>query len=134
MKTQITLLDQTFNISATQKDRVQNWGGDCYKIKVNNIQFTFTNSQANVGQDLSEDDLKFAFRCFINDAQCAEYLDFEDFCSGFGYEQYDEYEMGENKESKKIYNACKQSLKSAERLTDLDLRDVLNEMSEQGIE
>jgi len=134
MKTQVQLLGDVFNISATKKDRVNNWGGDCYKIKVNNIQFTFTNSQANIGQELSEDDLKFAFRCFIQDAQCVECADFHEFCEEFGYNRYDDFTEGLNKESKKIYNACNRSLKSAGRLTDLDLCDILCELSEQGIE
>lgn len=127
MKAQITLLDQVFNISAVPKDKVNNWGGDCYTVKVNNIQFTYTNSVANTGHELSEDDLLFAFRCFISDAQAVEYSDFEEFCNEFGY-------YFENSESKQTYNACKRSLKSAQRLTDLDLCDLLNEMSEQGIE
>lgn len=134
MRTQITLLDQVFNISATPKDKVNNWGGDCYTVKVNNIQFTYTNSVAAIGHKLSGDDLLFAFRCFISDAQAVEYSDFEEFCYQFGYEECNDNYTGRNKESNRIYNACKRSLKSAQRLTDLDLCDLLNEMSDQGIE
>jgi len=126
MRTNITLLDQKFNISAATTDKSNNWGGDCYKIKVNDIQFTYTNSLSNVGKELNESDLLYAFRCFISDVQCVEDADFHEFCGEFGYDF--------DKESKSIYNACCRSLKSYNRLTSLDACDLLNELSEKGIE
>ena len=37
-------------------------------------------------------------------------------------------------EAKKIYNKCVRSAKSYEKLTSLDAYDILDELSEQGIE
>jgi hypothetical protein len=93
--------------------------------------FTFYDSQHNYEQgkeDLEADDLKEAFRCFLDDAQDAV-GGFPDFCSEFGYDQ-------DSRRAYRMFKACERSM---EKVQDLDINlnelcDVLNALSEQGIE
>jgi hypothetical protein len=115
-------LHNAFNISVCR--RLDSGG----KISRN---FTFYDSQHNYEEgkeDLEADDLKEAFRCFIGDAQAAV-GGFPDFCSEFGYDQ-------DSRRSYRMFKACERSM---EKVQDLginlnELCDVLNALSEQGIE
>lgn len=51
---------------------------------------------------------------------------FEDFCADLGYEQYDDFTGGENKRSRRIYNAVKREYESVSRV----FGDVLEQLAE----
>lgn len=95
------------------------------------VSFDFYGSQADFEKgvkDLTEDDLKLAFRSFIEDSVGGS-QDFNDFCA----------EMGMSNDSIKalnIWKSCKKSTRKAERLgMGKGCRyDVLNELSEMGIQ
>lgn len=95
------------------------------------VSFDFYGSQADFEKgvkDLTEDDLKLAFRSFLEDSVGGS-QDFEEFCR----------EMGMSNDSIKalnIWKVCQKSTKKAERLgMGKGCRyDVLNELSEMGIE
>jgi len=94
-------------------------------------QFKFYDSQANFERgkmDLTEEDLKYCFRCFIEDGLSGSET-FEDFCSGFGLST-------DSIRALKIYKSCQKTLKKLFDLgiTENELTDIINELSEKGIE
>jgi hypothetical protein len=93
--------------------------------------FTFYDSQANYEKgidDLDEFTLKWAFRCFLDDGLSATY-DFEEFCGEFGYDT-------DSRRAERMYKACQRSLDKLRDLGifDSELCDMINALSEQGIE
>ena len=79
-------------------------------------------------KDLTEEGLKDAFRCLIDDGNAGD-MSFEDFCSEFGYDT-------DSRKAEKIHKECGEIL---DKLLDLgllesELPDILNELSEQGVE
>ncbi len=93
--------------------------------------FSYYGSQADYEAhktDLTEEELKQALRCIIEDANSGT-MDFKEFCSEFGYDT-------DSRRAEKIYNACKNSLMKVRDLGffDSELIDALNELQEQGIE
>ena len=82
--------------------------------------FEFWNSNAT-GEITTESDLIGAFYCFVSDARIGE-EDYYDFIHEFGYE--------ENSGSRKIHKMCCKSLEQFNRVVDLDISDVLNDLQE----
>lgn len=79
-------------------------------------------------QDLTKEDLKWAFRCIIEDGNSGT-MNFEEFCDEFGYDI-------DSRRAERIWNEC---VNTMEKLIDLGINtvefsDILNELSEQGIE
>jgi len=94
-------------------------------------RFKYYDSQANFEKgktDLTEEDLKYCFRCFIEDGLDSTQT-FEDFCDGFGYST-------DSIRALKIYKSCQKTLKKLFDLgiTENELTDIINELSEKGIE
>ena len=94
------------------------------------VSFDFYGSQADFEKgvkDLTEPELKLAFRNFLEDALSGS-QDFEEFCR----------EMGMSNDSIRalnIWKSCKKSMRKAERLGMASMCfDALNELSEMGIE
>lgn len=106
-----------------------------FKISVTldkvNKDFNFYGSMADYEagkQDLTEEELKYTFKCLISDGESGN-MDFEEFCGEFGYDT-------DSRRAEKIWNEC---IKSMEKLIDfgintVELSDIINELSEQGIE
>ena len=78
-----------------------------------------------------------ALYCILMDSNSIEYTrDFSDFCSEFGYNEYDytcsyfpyRYIRKENKEAKKVYNAC---MKTYEALHDIFSNDELEQLQDE---
>ena len=93
--------------------------------------FQFFDCMANYQKgivDLSEQGLKLAFRSFVDDASYAT-MDFKHFCSELGYEE-------DSRRAEKIHKLCKKTLAKAESLgfPESEIYDIINELSEQGIE
>ena len=106
-----------------------------FNIKITNDsnisrEFDFYDSMANYEankEDLTEEDLKIAFRWIIDDG-IAGSLNFEDFCSEGGYNT-------DSREAERTYKLCEESL---EKLNDLgilenELSNIIEELSEQGV-
>ena len=78
--------------------------------------------------ELNREDTLLAFRCFVDDALSGS-MEFEEFCNEYGYDE-------DSRRAEKIHRACKQSYN---KMLDLgffesELYDVLNELSEKGVE
>jgi hypothetical protein len=127
MKTTVSACETTFNLTAVHS---QSKDGHCggrnahYRVYVSSngerTAFDFFQSIANPVMK-NERDILFAFQCFVSDA-INGHFSYEVFCSEFGYD--------ENRESKRIYNACKLSAKKLEKF-DVDNYDLYNEMQEK---
>jgi len=70
----------------------------------------------------SENDLLYAFECFIRDAMSAE-QGFEDFCSEFGYDS-------DSRSVERIYKACERALNKFDRVVSEDIYEFSNELQE----
>jgi hypothetical protein len=77
--------------------------------------------------ELTEQDLMFCFRCFIEDAEEGNKT-FEEFCGDLGYDK-------DSRRAEKIYKACGRQLKKALDLGIFasELCDILNDLSDKGI-
>lgn len=85
--------------------------------------FEFWASNANP-RISNEQDLMGALYCYLSDAQAGE-MDYEEFCSEFGYEWYD-------RKSKQVWKKCQQSAESFRRVFfNYDVCDLLNEIQEE---
>ena len=78
--------------------------------------------------ELTEKELLWAFRCFLEDALAGSY-DFKEFCREFGYSE-------DSIKALRIYRECEKQLKKAYDLGifESELVDMLNELSNMGIE
>ena len=107
----------------------RNYHNHIITVKNNNTnrltRFEFWNSIAE-GEIIREKSLLEAFRCFVSDAAYGDY-DLDDFFAELGY--YDHAKAGI-----KAYKACKNQKRKAKRVIEHDLYDLLNEMSDDGIE
>ena len=55
------------------------------------------------GKDtMTDQDRLFALQCLVDDARSGGFMDFEEFCSEFGYEAFE----GSKKDAPRIYKAC----------------------------
>ena len=72
----------------------------------------------------TEQELLFAFYCFLSDGQGSRY-GFSEFCSEFGYDE-------DSRKAYKIFKACEKSLKKAERIgIDEDMAcEIMNDLQE----
>ena len=72
----------------------------------------------------TEQELLFAFYCFLSDGQGSRY-GFEEFCSEFGYDT-------DSRRAYKTFKACEKSLHKAERIgIDEEMAcDIMNDLSE----
>lgn len=143
MKTTIIVLDKTFELKSklsrsgvnfpnSESDTIHNE----FTVSVTNKdkvtrRFKYYDSQANYEagkNDLTEEDLKCCFRCFIEDGLSGSET-FEDFCSNFGYST-------DSIRANRIYKLCQKSLEKLFDLgiTESELTDILNKLSEMGIE
>lgn len=108
-------------------DMPDNWNH--HKISVKNtetgtkISFDFWASLAEPKLS-SEYDVLNAFYCFITDA-IAGAEDFEEFCGNFGYDPYED-----RKKAQKVHKSCQKSTEKYQKLTDEDMYDLANELSE----
>ena len=109
--------------------RPRNYHNHIITVRNNNTnkltRFEFWNSISE-GEIKKEDSLLFAFRCFVDDAISGSY-DLDDFFAEFGY--YDHAKVGI-----KAYKACQNQKRKAKRVIEQNLYDLLNEMSDDGIE
>ena len=105
-----------------------NWGAikdNQYLVFLKNLEsgeqcsFRYWSSNTVYRSMHTNHDLIFAVECFLSDAISGS-NSFEEFCHELGYDLYDDYSGGYNKKSKKIYNACKRSYKSALRVVGND--------------
>lgn len=137
-KTKIEVNGRCFEISAGKGQAVEKWGAwrNRFRIYVKDSQkdnaWTYFNFYDSVmhfeeGREyLTEEDLKFAFRCFLEDA-LAGLLDFEDFLAEFGYDE---------REGKRIWKDCQKQFEKAKKLgfeNEEDLADALNELTEKRV-
>ena len=114
-----------YEISAVHEQKYKSkWGAlkdNQYRIYVKNLKteekcsFRFWNSNTVYRPIKTNYELIGALDCFISDAISATYS-FEEFCDEFGYDRFDDYYDGYNKEAKRIHNACKRSYQSAIRV------------------
>ena len=121
-------------IKGSRGVEVYKWGNFRYKFIItiknkdtnNEIRFAFFDSVNNYYKNktrLDKEGLKAAFECFLLDCQAA-FLDYEDFINEFGYTN--------NKEAKKVYQACQLQLERARKLgLDEDLIiDYINSLNQ----
>lgn len=124
----LTRVNATVTIDFIKKGLVPHWNDNAlhniYKVTVkrNGKQYTynFHDSIHNTQNNISPDEYDVL--------ACLEKYDvgsFEDFCSEFGYDAFDEYGRT-NKETKKIYNAVVKEFEGVERV----FGDVLEEFAE----
>lgn len=73
---------------------------------------------------LTDEGLCNAFNCFVSDALAGD-MDFEMFMAEFGYD------WKKIKEAKKIWQACKESLKKLQSIYKGDIYDLANFLKEQ---
>jgi len=92
-----------------------------FKISITNLEtkkriyFNFFDSIANYQankQELTRDDLIFALYCFLSDS-ISGYYTFENFINEYGY---NDQSLNEYPRIKKIYNACINSRKKADKI------------------
>lgn len=102
-----------------------------YKFRVyvtyNGKKASFTymtsyNDWLNGVEELSDDDFRNAFSCFLTDA-ISSADSFDDFCYAFDY-------SNDSIKALRIYKTCKRSYKSATRLFGNSLSDVLEDLGE----
>jgi len=147
-ETELKVLDKTFKIKSKYIDTVvgfpnsekDNMEHNVFRVSVTRIfndrdkitrSFKMYGSYADYekGKDYQmEDDLKFNFRCFINDAIYGT-MSFEDFCGEFGYDV-------DSRRAEKIWKLCKKTLNKTNDLgiSESELYDIVNKLSEMGIE
>jgi hypothetical protein len=81
----------------------------------------------------TENDLLGALGCLFSDASCASST-FADFCAELGYEEYDEETGSKNKESMRVYKACKESIDKLRKLGIYSKRQqFMDDLSEKGL-
>ena len=71
----------------------------------------------------SEYDVLNAFYCFVGDAISGK-MDFEEFCSEFGYDN-------DSRTAERTWKACKRAAAKLERIYDGDIYDLANELGDQ---
>lgn len=104
-------LHNKFNVSVTNTENQ------------NCISFDFygsTNDFNNAVTEIENDDLLSAFECFISDS-IAGMLEFDDFCSEFGYDN-------DSRSAERIHKECLKSLAKAQVIIDADLYEFANEL------
>jgi len=145
-ETEITILDKKFKIGGKYIKTIRGFPNsedkmlhNVFRISVTRIfdsgdkitkHFKYHGSYAEYEEgkkELNDFDLKWAFRCFIEDATAGR-MEFDDFCNEFGYSDL--------RRAKKIWKECKKQL---EKIYDLcifesELYDIINELSKRGIE
>ncbi len=94
-------------------------------------KFDWYDSYANMQAGktaMTQDDMKYAFKAVVEDAISGT-MEFEDFCSEYGYDE-------DSRRAEKIHNECKKTLIKVVELgfNQSDLSDVVNNFSELGIE
>ena len=87
------------------------------------------------GKDtMTDQDRLFALQCLADDARSGGFMDFEEFCSEFGYEAFE----GSKKDAPRVYAACQRIHKKFELLglgEEDDLIWIANQASgEDGID
>ena len=112
------MLHNKFKITVTNEDKISR-----------EFDFYGSNAEYKAGKnDLSEFDLKWAFRCFIEDSNSGD-MNFKNFCNGYGYDT-------DSRRAERIWKSCQKSLN---KLIDLglprkELPAILDELSKQNIE
>lgn len=96
-------------------------------IKYNGKQYT-TTYQCNAKQTPKEKDI---IECLLLDADSFDNTNgIEDFANEFGYELYDDYSYGYNKETERIYKACERTSKAIHRMfTDEEMEMIYEEVN-----
>ena len=89
------------------------------------ITFDYWQSIKQV-KNASPKDLLFAFRSFLEDAISGDQT-FKDFCDDFGYNN-------DSIKDQKIYSACQDSLDKAHQIGVYNISDLLETLSNEGIE
>lgn len=112
----------------------KNWDSDYtnynnHKVTVKNLDtgkwtwFEFWESIRDV-EIQTEDQLLFAFYCFLMDALAGE-MEFLDFCNEYGYDSFDQ-------RAKKTWRACKKDAEKVKRiLPGVDTNEIVNELQEE---
>lgn len=127
-------------ISASKGTAVMNERGHYvydYRCKVqsdatdSHVFFHFTGSEHDYDQGkrgLAGDDLLYAFRCFVSDAEAGQ-QSFADFADEFGYDI-------DSRSAHATWLACKRSAAKWDRLwhRPVEPGDVLDELSRMGVE
>ena len=112
------------------------WSADERQQNYNNHIITVINTDTNKKTNFefwgsiinpeiqTEQELLFAFYCFLSDGNGAQY-GFEEFCSEFGYDT-------DSRKAYKIFKVCEKSLAKAERIgIDEDAAcDIINDLQE----
>lgn len=98
------------------------WGGEYVKDQ-HNIKVTIDDKDITFNyfcnNDLDEDDLIFAFYCFLSDGiTYVDYLNIDDFQDAFGYSKVSE--------CLKVYNDCKEAYYKWSEFTDIDIFEINN--------
>lgn len=98
------------------------WGGE-YVRDQHNIKVTIDDKDISFNyfcnNDLGEDDLIFAFYCFLSDGiTYLDYQNMDDFQDAFGYSKVSE--------CLKVYNGCKEAYYKWSEFTDIDIFEINN--------
>ena len=85
--------------------------------------------QCNIKETPTTKDIMY---CLLLDANCYDTTrDIKEFAEEFGYELYDDDYDGYNKETERVYKACKKTSEAMHRLfTDEELETLYNETNE----
>ena len=139
MKTTIKVLGKEFEIKAeliAEGISVPHWNDNKYQHNYFKV-FVFspeTKKWANFDfygsyhdfltekTKMTDSNLQSAFEMFVSDATYGD-MDFEEFCNEFGYDT-------DSKKAEKVHKECINSKNKLERITDLDLYDLANELRE----
>lgn len=151
-ETIITFDDVSYKVSGKLSGTVQGFPNDTIDDKRPRYKFTVTITNMDSKRSrsfsfytsindfekrknyLDEDDVVFAFYCFISDSISGTYT-FKQFCDEFGYDYYADEGWGYNRvndKSKKIHDACVKSFKKAQDLgfTENELYNMVNYLQE----
>jgi hypothetical protein len=98
-------------------------------IKYNGKQYT-TTYQCNAKHQPNPKDIIY---CLLLDASSYDNANnIEDFANEFGYELYDDYGYGYNKETEKVYKACKKTSDAMHRMfTEEEMESIYEVLDEE---
>ncbi len=111
----VAISDRDRNVSGT------NWDGAFWhwsvKFSRGRKSFTVSYYGDKAVEEITEE--QALGNCLMDALTFVQADSFEDFCSSFGYEAFDEDTYEESKESKKIYKACKKMFNDFCRILDI---------------
>lgn len=124
---------KNFLINSTFKgDKVAPWSDKQQNYNNHTITVTNTDTKQKISFEFwgsimkpevkTEDELLYAFYCFVSDAVSGNYS-FNEFCGEFGYDE-------DSRKAEKTWKACKKSLEKLNKIYNGDVYDLANELQE----